>query len=127
MEYGKVEMFTPKEAAKRLGVDKGYVVQLIHMGKLPAVDLSNSGSSKARWFIREDDLEAFKKTYRKFEGRGQYQRTKKEETVLRRVEEIETLEISDNVRLRQIRSRISEIREELLNLTIEMDEILKTL
>lgn len=123
MEYGKVEMFTPKEAAKKLGVDKGYVVQLIHMGKLPAVDLSNSGSSKARWFIREDDLYAFKKTYRKFEGCGQYQRTKKE-TMLRTVEEIETIEVSDTVRLRQIKSRIAELREELLNLTIEMEEIL---
>ena len=60
-ESGIVEMLTPVEAANIYGLDKFQIYTWIHSRKLKATDVSVSGTKKARWLIREDDLRNFLK------------------------------------------------------------------
>lgn len=58
-----MELYTPLEVAKKMGVAKFTPYGWIKAGKLKAIDVSQSGIKKARWVIREDDFNEFKTKY----------------------------------------------------------------
>ena len=58
-----MELYTPLQVAKKMNVDRFTPYEWIKSGKLKAIDVSITGTKKARWVIREDDFNEFKDKY----------------------------------------------------------------
>ena len=58
-----MELYTPLQVAKKMGVDRFTPYGWIKSGQLKAIDVSITGTKKARWVIREDDFNEFRAKY----------------------------------------------------------------
>lgn len=61
----KVLVYTPAQAAERLGCSKPHIYRLITAGLLDAVDISAPGSRRTKTRILPEDLEAYTQRIRK--------------------------------------------------------------
>lgn len=52
-------LLTVREAGDMLGISRSSVYELIHSGQLRVVNVATLGSSRPRFRVRRDDLQAF--------------------------------------------------------------------
>jgi len=101
------DIFTPAEAAKRLGVTKENIYNLIKDGTLKATNVGN-GNVNARWKIREEDLAAI--TYTKYKVRHN------------KVVKTEIIEVVEEPEL-DVKAELSKLKNDLLDILVRIEDL----
>ena len=103
----KYDIFTPLEAAQRLGITRENVYNLIKDGTLKATNIGG-GHSQPRWRIREEDLMSM--TYTKYKVR--HNKVVSTETV--QIEEVPEFDV---------KAEIGKLKEDLLDILCRIEEL----
>lgn len=126
------EILTAKDAARILGISYSHVRALIRQHKIPATNMQRIGTLKPRYEIREDDLYRFKKVYKKhsrnFHG-IKSEIIEKEPAVDKEVVEVKEAKkayLKDRVleaRKERLKNEFGKLKERMLEIVIEMEEL----
>ena len=103
----KYDIFTPQEVAKRLGITRTNVYNLIKDGTLKATNVGN-GSGLPRWRINEEDLANM--TYTKYHVRHN------------KVTKVEIVEVQEEPEV-DVKEEVTKLKNDLLEILLRLEDL----